>query len=221
MTEDRTDTPWRSRDELVILHAVRLAGFAATEGVADRVDSQASSVGSAGSAGGTLRALEGQGLVEHLMFGDSAGWILTEAGRSRIAGLLRQELEASGTGHILRSTTENFESGVNPRLVRMITDWQLRSAAGQRKSSATVLSELTDLGDALHALMAGLVARLPRFARYPQQFSAALDQAHAGDLDWVAGVGRLSCHTVWAELHQDLLSSLGRGRSDGPHQGQP
>ncbi|MBB1058945.1 transcriptional regulator [Dietzia sp. B19] len=196
-----------------MLHTVRLAGFADTAAVADRVDLPADIIGD------TLRVLQRQHLIERMTFADSGGWILTEAGKCRDGELLKQELEASGARTVLYSVTEDFESSANSRLVRVVTEWQLHSAPEREDSSAAVLRELTDLADVLHGLMAELVALLPRFNRYPRQFSAALQKACAGDHEWVAGVGRLSCHTVWAELHQDLLSSLGRDRSTEPHQG--
>lgn len=215
MTAERSETTWQSRDELLVLHAIRLAGFADTEAVAARVDLPANIVGD------TLRVLEGQQLVERIAFADSGGWILTEAGKSRDGELLQEELEASGARPVLLATTEDFESSVNPRLVRAVTDWQLHSSADRTERSVEVLRELTDLADALSDLMTELDGQLPRFSRYPRQFSAALEKARAGDHQWVAGVGRLSCHIVWAELHEDLLSSLGRDRSVEPHQGGP
>lgn len=213
MTTERSDTTWQSRDELLVLHAVRLAGFADTEAVADRVDLPATIVGD------TLRVLEGQHLIERMAFADSGGWILAEAGKSRDGELLQEELEASGARLVLQAMAEDFEGSVNPRLVRAVTDWQLHSSTDRTDRSVEVLRELTDLADALSDLMAELDAWLPRFSRYPRQFSAALEKARAGDDRWVAGVGRLSCHIVWAELHEDLLSSLGRDRSAEPHEG--
>lgn len=213
MIPDRSDLKWHSSDELLVLHAVRLAGFAGTQAVADRVDLPASNVDD------TLRVLAGQHLIERMAFADSSGWILTDAGKSRDAEILREELEASGACPALHVTVEDFESRHNPRLVRVITEWQLHPSTDRGDSSVEVLRELTDLADALSALVAELAALLPRFARYPRQFSAALEKARAGDDQWVAGVGVLSCHIVWAELHEDMLSSLGRGRSVEPRQG--
>lgn len=212
MTAERSDS-WQSREELLVLHGVRLAGFADTEAVADRVDLPANIVGD------TLCVLNRQYLIERMTFADSGGWILTEAGKCRDGELLQEELEASGARLVLQGTADNFETSVNPRLVRAVTDWQLRSSAERTERGVEVLLELTALADALRDLMAGLVGRLPRFSRYPRQFSAALHKARAGDHQWVAGVGRLSCHIVWAELHEDLLSSLGRDRSEEPHRG--
>lgn len=210
----RSDTTWRSRDELLVLHAVRLAGFADTATVADRVDLPADDVGE------TLRLLDGQRLVEYITFADSGGWILTETGKSRDGELLQQELEASGARPIIQATVEEFEGAANPRLVRAVTDWQLHDSGDRSQHSVEVLRELTDLADVLDNLMTELDARLPRFGRYSRQFSVALEGSRAGDYEWIAGVGRLSCHIVWAELHEDLLSSLGRDRSAEHHRGE-
>lgn len=212
MTARRPDATWR--EQLPVLHAVRLAGFADTVAVGDRVDLPATIVDD------TLHVLRGQHLIERMAFADSGGWILTEAGKSRDGELLKEELEASGARPLLHTTAEDFECGVNPRLVRTVTEWQLQSPTDPTDQSPEVLRELTDLAEDLSGLMSELGTQLPRFSRYPRQFTAALEKARAGDHRWVAGVGRLSCHIVWAELHEDLLSSLGRDRSAQPHQGE-
>jgi hypothetical protein len=36
----------------------------------------------------------------------------------------------------------------------------------------------------------------------------------AGDRPWVDGSDRDSCHTVWFQLHEDLLATLGLRRGD-------
>lgn len=212
MTAERSSA-WQSRDELLVLHSVRLAGFVDTEAVVGRVDRPANIVGE------TLRFLEGRQLIERMAFADSGGWILTEAGKRRDGELLQEERDASGSLALLEATAEEFESSVNSRLVKSVTDWQLHYSNDRTGRSVEVLRELMDLADALSELMAELDARLPRFSRYPRQFSAALERSRAGDHQWVAGVGLLSCHVVWAELHEDLLSSLGRDRSEELHEG--
>lgn len=213
MTIERSDPTWQSGGELLVLHAVRLAGYADTVAVADRVDLPA------GTVDETLHALEGQHFVERITFADTGGWILTEAGKARNGQLLREELDAASARPVLQATVDEFESGVNPRLVRAVTDWQLRPSDGHTDQSAEVVRELTRLADAFSDLLTELEDRLPRFGRYPRQFSAALEMARGGDHQWVAGVGLLSCHIVWAELHEDLLSSLGRDRSAELDQG--
>lgn len=209
MTTERSDVLGHSSEELLVLHGVRLAGFATIKAVAQRANLPTNVVGD------RLDMLEGHGLVQHMAFGDASGWILTEAGKERDCELLREDLRAFGAESILRVVLEDFENTVNARLVRVITAWQLQSATEQESSSTAVLQELAELDEALEKIMLPLADRLPRFSRYTRQFRDALEQARSGDMHWVAGVGMLSCHTVWAELHQDLLSSLGRELATG------
>src|SRR5690625_4945332 len=161
MTAEPNSSRWRSSDELLVLHAVRLAGFADTEAIVARFEL------SAGSVGDTLRVLEGESLIERMAFADSSGWILTDAGKSRDAEMLREELDASGARPVLHATVENFERSMNPLLVRVITEWQLHPSTNRPDSRVEVLHELTEERKGLSDLMAELVARLARFGRYP------------------------------------------------------
>jgi len=74
-----------------------------------------------------------------------------------------------------------------------------------------VLAELSELSDALRVL-SGRLDRLPRMVGYDDRF-AARSTRHAGDRSWVTRPLIDSCHTVWMELHEDLLATLGL-RSD-------
>ncbi len=54
---------------------------------------------------------------------------------------------------------------------------------------------------------------LTRFAGYGPRFSEALGRVRAGERDWFAKPMIDSYHTVWFELHEDLLATLGIERS--------
>jgi hypothetical protein len=75
-----------------------------------------------------------------------------------------------------------------------------------------VLDELADLAQALAPLDRCLTDALPRFGGYARRFAAALARARAGERRWVDGTGLDSCHTVWFELHEDLIATLGLNR---------
>lgn len=200
--------------ELRVLHAVRLGGFAETPAVADRAALDA------GTTEATLLDLAQRQLIERTAFAETTGWILTDAGRDHLTALLTQEREASGIGPTLTLAADRFEE-INTPFVALLSTWQLQSPAEQQAHRAQTLGGLSDLAIDLGRTIAPLAAELPRFARYPRQFTEALARARAGEQKWVAGVGILSCHTVWAELHQDLLSSLGRTRGAEPTQPTP
>jgi hypothetical protein len=50
---------------------------------------------------------------------------------------------------------------------------------------------------------------LARFRGYDDRFTAALARVEQGELTWVARPRVDSCHTVWMELHEDLIATLG------------
>ena len=53
---------------------------------------------------------------------------------------------------------------------------------------------------------------LTRFTGDHDRFAGALDRVRAGDTSWVTKVREDSCHTVWMELHEDLVATLGLER---------
>lgn len=211
MTEDATASP----DGLLVLHAVRVAGVADDAAVAQRTGIDQHRVSD------LLQDDEAVGWVTRVAFAGTSGWTLTERGRSEDARRLAEELDATGARDVVEDTARAFEP-LNARLVRACTDWQLRPNGQDRLASndhadpewdARVLSELAALDRGLHDLIEGLAEPLPRFGCYHKRYAAALAQARAGQHEWVAGIDVASCHTVWMELHQDLLSTLGMRRN--------
>jgi hypothetical protein len=51
---------------------------------------------------------------------------------------------------------------------------------------------------------------------YRVRLAEAYDQVLAGQHEYVSGVRIDSYHTVWFELHEDLLRMLGREREEAP-----
>ena len=54
---------------------------------------------------------------------------------------------------------------------------------------------------------------LERFARYEPRLSTAVHRVESGERDWFTKPLIDSYHTVWFELHEDLLSTLGKERA--------
>lgn len=206
MTGDRAGRLPRVPDpELLVLNAVRLGGFADVPAVAERAELPDQAVED------TLIALGARGLIERMTFADATGWILTETGTNQHERWLAEEREQAGAAEVLATVMDHFDEP-NALLVTTLSTWQLQSPEEQARRRTEVFHPLHQVDDALQHLLADATTRLPRFGRYPRQFAAALRKATAGEDRWVAGVGILSCHTVWAELHQDLLSTLSRPR---------
>ncbi|MGW8592396.1 hypothetical protein ACWIE7_10100 [Dietzia sp. NPDC055343] len=188
-----------------VLHAVRLGGFSSSAQVGERAMLPGPTAEEA------LRGLERQGLVEFVEFAGSGGWVLTEQGRGRDAALHADEMSVPGVRQLVEEGAAEFER-VNPRMVRTVTEWQLATPAGRVAARGRTVAELDELYLELDELIVRLVPAVPRYGRYPRQFGAAAARARDGIDDAIAGVGTLSCHTVWAELHQDFVSGLGRER---------
>jgi pyruvate,orthophosphate dikinase len=62
-------------------------------------------------------------------------------------------------------------------------------------------------------LLSGLQSQLGRYEGYQPRFINALEHVQSGDHDWFAKPMIDSYHTVWFQLHEDLLNTLGIERS--------
>lgn len=176
-----------------------------------------------------LLDFQAYGWVTWSEFAGTGGWSLTEAGKRRNEQQLSDELGAAGAESEVRAVYADFLLQ-NDRLQRASTDWQLRPTAGDPLApnrhddpdwDARVLDDLDRLSHSLADLEPRLTRRLSRFARYHDRFARALAQVRAGDPSWVNRVREDSCHTVWMELHEDLLATLGleRGEESGSAHG--
>lgn len=116
---------------------------------------------------------------------------------------------------------ERFER-VNVTLKQVITDWQTVTVGGQALANdhsdeahdARVVDRLGQVHEQAEPILAALSAKLPRMASYAPKLLAALEQAEDGETEWVSDIRRDSYHTVWFELHEDLLRIVGREREE-------
>ena len=108
------------------------------------------------------------------------------------------------------------------RMKEIVTAWQMRDVGDDAVFNDHTDVEydervLKDLG-ALHAetiqWLAPLCGELRRFAAYQARLTRALDQAGGGDQRYVASPRVDSYHSIWFELHEDLIRLAGRRRSD-------
>jgi len=192
-----------------VLHALRLKGFAdtgvvaAVAGVAE--DEAARHLEKAASAGHATRR-----------DGRISGWALTPVGRSHHQELIAAELDGSGARAAVEDGYRRF-LGVNNELLTVCTDWQLRdNALNDHRDAAYdagVIARLRAVDVKVQPVCADLGQVLRRFGEYGGRFTRALDRVEAGEGDWFAKPMIDSYHTVWFELHEDLLATLGIERS--------
>jgi hypothetical protein len=114
---------------------------------------------------------------------------------------------------------EAFER-INVELKQLITDWQTMDVAGKRvpndHSNAAhdekVISRIGDMHERADKIFARLAAGLPRLQIYRDHLLQALEKAEDGAIEWVSDARSDSYHTVWFELHEELLRLMGKTR---------
>ena len=204
--------------DLLVLHAVRILGFADTPAIARRFGLEPAETDE------LLGDAEAYGWVQHAAFADIGGWSLTERGRAQDERLLAAELTLVGGEPEVRDVYRDFLP-LNTRLQRTCTDWQLRPTPDDRLATndhsdadwdTRVLAELAALEQGLVPLAARLGRLLARFQGYDTRFAVARCRAADGDGAWVDGTDVDSCHRVWFELHEDLVATLGIDRHAQP-----
>lgn len=116
---------------------------------------------------------------------------------------------------------ERFEI-VNRTLKQLITEWQTIQVGGEALPNdhrdeaydRRIIDRLGALHEQIEPILQALARSLPRLAIYLDMLLAALEKAEDGEIAWVSDVHRDSYHTVWFELHEDLLRIMGRTREE-------
>lgn len=202
-----------SDTRVLALHGLRLKGFAPIDIVADTLSLDVDDVGE------QLAALLADGLVQH-RDGRVSGFSLTAAGRIEHHRLLAEELDGLG----MRATVERCYGRFleqNDELLELCTAWQLREVDGASVVNdhgdptydSTIIDRLAVLDDRIQPVCAELGEVLARLARYGPNLRRARDRVEAGEGGYFTAPMLPSYHTVWFELHEDLLTTLGLERT--------
>lgn len=204
-----------SSTRLLVLHGLRLKGFSEAPGVADLIGLPEITVLE------QLEVLQSEQLVLHRE-GRLTGWALTPAGRAAQESALEEELDASGAREDVLGAYKRF-LGLNTDLLGICTQWQMKDETTLNDHSDAaydggVIEQLRGLHTKLEPILDDLEATLSRFHGYRPRFVAALSKVGAGEVEWFAKPLIDSYHTVWFQLHEDLLNTLGIERSqEGTH----
>jgi hypothetical protein len=109
---------------------------------------------------------------------------------------------------------------LNPQVLEVCSDWQVRSSDPAVLNDHLdpaydddVLARLAGLHDESLPMLAELAQVLRRFEGYRRRLDQAVRRARSGEREWVTKPLIDSFHTVWFELHEDLLATLGRRRT--------
>ncbi len=197
-----------------MLHGLRLLGFGRSSAVAARFGLTEADVEE------LLLDAEAMGWVTHTRFATSSGWSLTDRGRVQGERLLASELGPAEAQ--VRDIHDEFIP-LNARFQEAVTRWQMRPVAGDplaandhtdHRWDDRVLADLRSTITAVTPLCRRLSDALARFTGYESRLAAAMDRAEAGERSAVDGLRGEShrgdsLHTVWFELHEDLIATLG------------
>lgn len=198
------------------MHGLRLKGFAEAAAVAELVEVSEPDVK------GMLDDLVSEQLASYRE-GRLSGFTLTPAGRAEHARLLSEELDTHGVRAAVRAAYRRFLEH-NGTLLAVCTAWQLREVDGESVINdhsdpaydATVIGQLSEVHAHVAPVCTELAGSLRRFSIYGPRLRAALERVQAGDHDWFTKPMLPSYHTLWFELHEDLLATLGieRGQEE-------
>ena len=197
----------------LVLHGVRLKGFARVDQLADVTGLYPSEVTT------SLEELRSQELVTHRE-GRVSGWALTQTGRQRDAELVAAELDRAGMRDRVDECYRRFLD-VNHKLLGVCTEWQMRTVDGRQVLNdhgddgydRAVISRLRTIDGEIQPVCEALASGLSRFHAYGPRLSNALKKIESGETDWFTKPVIDSYHTIWFELHEDLLSTLGLERA--------
>jgi hypothetical protein len=205
----------QSDPRLLVLLGLRLKGFATADAVAEILPLDSAAVDE------QLDALVGEELTMYREGGQVSGFVLTPAGRTAGTEALVAELDGTGARDVVRAAYERFLE-LNADMLQLCTDWQVRDVDGEQVLNdhgdttydQEVIARLVGLDDSLGAVLSGLSSQLARYGAYKPRFDEALSRLLGGDLDYFTKPLIPSYHTVWFELHEDLLATLDIDRAD-------
>jgi len=205
-----------SDPDLLVLLGLRFRAVATAEAVAETVGLGVEQVTP------RLEELGRAGLAED-RGGRLAGWMLSPQGRAEGERLLAAELDDASARPVVSGGYQRFLA-VNQAMLDICTDWQLRTVDGSAVVNdhvdaghdAAVLAHLVTLDDAVQPVIAELADALGRFGGYGPRLAGALAKVQGGDVDWFTKPTIDSYHTVWFELHENLLATLGIERASEP-----
>lgn len=189
--------------ELKVLQAIRLKGRIAAADVVAAVDDDPAAVTE------TVARLTDSGLV----LADKTVR-LSQEGRARLQELLAAERQAADP-RALGAAYDEFRS-VNQDFKEMVSDWQLRDGRPNTHDDtgydAAVLQRLEVVHRRVVPIIAAVAGQLPRLSAYADRLAAAYAKVLRGETMWLTRPLIDSYHTVWFELHEELIGAVGLTR---------
>ncbi len=145
---------------------------------------------------------------------------LTPQGKLAAAKLVAADAERVGV-EPAAGMLDAFHA-LDGRMKEIVTRWQVRDVEGEPTLNdhgdaaydRVVLEDLGALETETAAWLGPLAEALRPFAAYRARLARAMRLVHDGDTRFIASPRVDSVHSVWFELHEDLIRLAGRRRGD-------
>jgi pyruvate,orthophosphate dikinase len=191
--------------EFTLLRLAELKGRASAEFLAEALEVPVN------VAEGYYLPLCEQGLCSK----SGGGFSVTDIGRSHLHEHLSEERAHADPAAVV-AFYEDF-CVFNADLKQIMTAWQIRPDGVLNDHTDSdydrgVLQRLADLHLRVGPLLGRLSQLSPRLAAYESRLGRAAGRVAAGDRRYLARIIADSYHTVWFELHEELLSLAGLKR---------
>jgi len=107
---------------------------------------------------------------------------------------------------------------LNRELIRVCNDWQVRPGGSPNDHADptydwSVIDRLVAIDDRVAPILRTTSQRVTRFAGYRSRLRHARERVNNGEPEWLTSPRIDSYHTVWMQLHEDLLLALGLDRA--------
>ena len=196
--------------ELTVLQAVRLKGRVRSADLAATLNEDLVEVTK------TVEQLTASGLLI-----EGTTLRISPTGRARLNALLDEERKTidstalTAVYHEFRSVNLDFKS--------LATDWQLKDGNPNTHQDPEYDAAIVARLDAVHQRTVPIIevaaTRLPRLSTYLAKLGTALDKVKAGEIAWLTKPLIDSYHTVWFELHEELILAVGLTREEASKSG--
>ena len=154
-------------------------------------------------------------ISQELATDSKMGLRLTPAGREAAAEVWAKELTAANA--VALEVVYGRFTAINSLFKALVTDWQIRDGETNIHQDAVydaaIVARLDDVHKDLIPILAAAVAQVPRLASYAPGFEGALNKLKGGETRWMAAPIIDSYHTLWFELHEELIHLTGRTRA--------
>lgn len=201
-----------SDPDLLLLLGLRLKNFVEADALAEMWDRPPADTEA------RLQAMADQGLARH-RDGRVSGWSLTAEGRAAGEQRLAAELDTAEARADVEQGYRSFLE-LNREFLGICTRWQVKDPDANLLNEhddagydAAVVAELVAMDGRVQPICGALAEALDRFGDFGPRFATALTRVQAGENDWFAKPLIDSYHTVWFDLHETLLATLGVDRA--------